>query len=92
MMGPLLSSMKKHILFEHPVAWCRWTNANLTLATKDQRKKKSKKRYFVGYGAIINHFGSTKDDVKQKQFMENLLLFVAKMYMPIFIVENQWLK
>jgi hypothetical protein len=58
-MGPLLCSMKKHILFEHPIAWCKWTNANLTFATKDQRKKKSEKRTIVGYGAIINHFGST---------------------------------
>jgi hypothetical protein len=84
--------MKKHISFEHPVVWCRWINVNLTLATKYQCKKKSNKRTIVGYGAIINHFGSTtpykKNDVGQKQFMENLLLFVAKMYMPISIVEN----
>jgi hypothetical protein len=95
-MGPLLCFMKKHISFEHPVVWCRWTNVNLTLATKYQHTKKSKKRTIVRYGAIINHFGSTtpyrKDNVGQKQSMENLLLFVAKMYMPISTVENQWLK
>jgi hypothetical protein len=47
--------MKKHISFEHPIAWCRWINANLTLVTKDQHRKESKKRIIVGYGAIINH-------------------------------------
>jgi hypothetical protein len=26
------------------------------------------------------------------KFMDDLLLFVAKAYMPIFVVENQWLK
>ncbi len=27
-------------------------------------------------------------DLGQKKFMENLLLFVTKGYMPIFVVEN----
>jgi len=47
--------------------------------------------YIVGYGAITNHFGNTtlcKEDLGQKEFMENLFLFVAKGYMPISIVEN----
>jgi hypothetical protein len=39
-----------------------------------------------------NHFGNNtpyKEDLGQKKFMEkNLLLFVAKGYMPIFVVEN----
>jgi hypothetical protein len=33
-----------------------------------------------------------KEDLGQKKFMEDLLLFVAKSYMPIFVVENQWLR
>jgi len=39
-----------------------------------------------------NHFGNNipyKEDLGQKKFMEkNLLLFVAKGYMPIFVVKN----
>jgi hypothetical protein len=31
-------------------------------------------------------------DLGQKNFMEDLFLFVAKGYMPIFVVENQWLR
>jgi hypothetical protein len=33
-----------------------------------------------------------KEDLGQKKFMEDLLLFLAKSYMPISIVENQWLR
>ncbi len=33
-----------------------------------------------------------KDDEKQQKIMEDLLLFIAKAYMPIFIIENQWLR
>ncbi len=60
---------------------------------EELHKEKSKNRFVIGYGAIIDHFGNgnpyKKDDA---QFMEDLLLFVAKAYMLISIVENQWLK
>jgi hypothetical protein len=62
---------------------------------EEQQWEKSKKMYVVGYGAITDHFQSItpykKDDVQQLKFKEDLLLFVAKAYMPISIVENQWL-
>jgi hypothetical protein len=84
--------MRKNISFEHLLAWGRWTSVNLILATKDQDQAKSKKRTIVGYGAITDHFGNTthykKDDAGHKQFMEDLLLFVAKTYICISIVEN----
>lgn len=52
---------------------------------------KNPKKNVVGYGAIINHFGSTnpykKDDAQQLKFKEELL-FVAKAYMPISIMES----
>ncbi len=63
----MTTSMKKNILFEHLVAWGRWTNVNLTLAAKDRHQEKFKQRIVVGYGAITDHFGSTtpyrKNDV-----------------------------
>ncbi len=69
---------------------------NLNLATKDdQCREKFKHRSIVGYGAITNHFGTTipyKEDLGQKKFMESLFLFIAKGYMPISVVENQWLR
>jgi len=87
--------MRKIFFSKHPIAWGRWTIANLTFIMKDQHLEKSKQRIVVGYGAITDHFKSTilykKDDAGQKQFMKDLL-FVAKMYMPISIVENLWLK
>jgi hypothetical protein len=33
-----------------------------------------------------------KDDAQQQKIMEGLLLFITKIYMPIFIVESQWLR
>jgi hypothetical protein len=85
--------MKKYVTFEHGDAWARWKSVNLNLVVKDdQCREKSKHRFVVGYGAITNHFGSTipykKEDLGQKKFMEDLLLFIAKSYTPIFVVEN----
>jgi hypothetical protein len=46
----------------------------------------------ISYGAITNHFGVVnfykKDDAPQQKFMEDLLLFVAKAYMYISMVEK----
>jgi hypothetical protein len=33
-----------------------------------------------------------KNDAQQQKFMEDLLLFVAKAYMPISIAKSQWLR
>ncbi len=32
-----ITSMKKHVTFEHGDAWARWKNVNLNLATKDDQ-------------------------------------------------------
>jgi hypothetical protein len=83
--------MKKHVTSEHGDAWARWKNVNLNLVVEDgQCREKSKHRFVVGYGAITDHFGSTtpyiKEDLGQKKFMEDLLLFVAKGYMLILLL------
>jgi hypothetical protein len=86
--------MKKHILVEHPTTWHKWKNSHLVLVAKEQHQEKSKRRFSVSSEAITNHFGNTnlekKDDAQQKKSMEDL--FVAKVYMLIFIVKTQWLK
>jgi hypothetical protein len=49
------------------------------------------KNSIIGYGAITNHFGHGnpyKNDAQQQKFMEDLLLFITKAYMPIYIVES----
>jgi len=46
--------MKKHILVEHIVDWCKWKITNLGLVMEEQQQEKSKKRSTVGYKAIIN--------------------------------------
>jgi len=83
--------MKKYIFIKHPVAWHRWKSANVALDLKEPHLEKSKKRFIIGYGAIIKHFGSVnpykKDDAQQQKFMEDLL-FVAKVYLHISVVES----
>ncbi len=58
---------------------------------EELHQEKSKKRSTIGYVAIIEHFGSAnsykKDDAQQQKFMKDLL-FVAKTYMPISVVES----
>jgi hypothetical protein len=88
--------MKKHILGEHLVAWRKWKSANVAFDLKELHWEKSKQRFVIGYGAITDHFGNgnpyKKDDAQQQKIMEDLLLFVAKAYMPISVEKNQWLR
>jgi hypothetical protein len=88
------TSMKKHVTSKHGNAWAKWKSVNLNLATKDDKcRKKSKHRSVVGYGAITYQFGNItpykKEDLGKQKFMEDLLMFVAKGYMPISVVGNQ---
>jgi hypothetical protein len=64
----------------------------LTFVVEENHWEKGKSRFHVDYGAITKHFGNVnpyqKNVVQQKQFMEDLLFFVAKRYIPIFGMEN----
>jgi hypothetical protein len=61
--------MKKYIFVEHPAGWHMLKSANVALDLKEPHQKKTKKRFVIGYGAIIKHFGSAnpymKDDAQQ---------------------------
>jgi hypothetical protein len=63
----------------------------VVLGLEEPHRKNFKKRFAIGYGAIIEHFGSAnpykKDDAQQQKFMEDLL-FMAKVYLHISIVES----
>jgi hypothetical protein len=67
--------MNKHILGEHLATWHKWKSANVAFDSKKLHQEKSKSRYFIGYGAITNHFGNgksyKKDDARQHKFMED---------------------
>ncbi len=62
---------------------------------EELHRENPKKRSTIGYVVIIEHFGSAnpykKDDAQQQKFMKDLL-FVAKTYMLISVVESQWLR
>ncbi len=55
---PRITFMKKYILGEHLVAWCKWKNVNVAFDLEELHHEKSKKKFAIGYGAIINHFGN----------------------------------
>jgi hypothetical protein len=82
--------MKKYILVEHLIAWHMWKSAIVAFDLEEPHRKKSKKRFAIGYGDIIEHFRSVnpynKDDAQQQKFVEDL--FVAKVYMHILVVES----
>jgi len=65
--------MKKHVLGEHLVVWCKWKSANVAFDL-ELHWEKSKKRFVISYVAIIDHFGNgnpyKKYDAQQQKFME----------------------
>jgi hypothetical protein len=85
-------SMKKHNLVRGLSVWCRWENVNSVHVAKEQCQEKSNNRFGVGYGAITSHFGNVnlhkKFDAQYKKFVKDFLLFIAKAYMPVSIVES----
>jgi hypothetical protein len=48
--------MKKYILNEHLVAWCKWKNVNVAFDSENLHKESPNIFFVIGYGAIINHF------------------------------------
>lgn len=59
-------------------------------------RRPSKKRKIITQYAITNCFGSKnpykKEDMSQQRFLEDLVLYLAKRYRPLTIVENAWLR
>jgi len=43
-------------LGEHLATWCKWKNVNVAFDLEELHWEKSKKKFVIGYGAIINHF------------------------------------
>jgi hypothetical protein len=63
---------------------------------KNHERKPRKKRPCVNGTIIFNFFAAKisykKDDVQQKQFLEDLTLLIFKNHLPMHLVESQWLK
>ncbi len=49
--------MKKHRLGKHLVVRGMGRSANMTFDSKELQQEKFKKRFVMGYEAIIDHFG-----------------------------------
>jgi hypothetical protein len=88
-------SMKKYILTKYLAIWHRWKTTNLALAPEEQQWEISKEKSIVDCGVTTKSFwvnktlqGSRCTTIK---IFKNLL-FVAKVYVPSSIMENQWLR
>ncbi len=88
--------MKNYILVEHSTTWCKWENVKLSFDVKESHQEKSKKIFDIVTGPsqiILRVIILIRRMMhNNKIIMEDLLLLIAKAYMPIFIVENQWLR
>lgn len=90
-----MASMNKHIFSEHPITWWSLNNFNLMFVTKITFKKRQAKIWYWFWGhhkTFWKCLSLQNNYVQQKKFMEDLLIFVAKGCMHIFVVESQWLK
>ena len=89
-----LTSMKNHVMNEHLTEFQRY-KASLT-ELEESARQKTKKRKGVQPSAITEFFAGHKSyhkgDVQQKHFLEDLVLFIAKGYETLAVVESLWLR
>jgi hypothetical protein len=78
---------------EHALDLVKYSMHKSALQGRDSGKRyKCKSRAFVTPSTIINFFGSVrpfkKCHIVQIGFIKNLVLMIAKIYMPLSIVKN----
>jgi hypothetical protein len=86
---------KKHIYVDHCMI-AKIFEERVNNLLKDAKKQLGKKRPHVNGTTISNFFSAKhsykKDDVQEKQFLEDLILLIVRNHLPMHVVENQWLK
>ena len=90
-----ITSMKTHVENEHAEEFSRYVRES-KVDEGDTARQKSKKRKGAPPSSITAYFGNTKpyakNDVQQQRFIEDLVLFIAKGYESLSIVESAWLR
>ena len=91
-----LTSMKNHVMNEHLTEFQRYKATLTVLEESEAARQKTKKRKDVQPSAITEFFAGQKSyhkgDVQQKHFLEDLVLFIAKGYETLAVVESPWLR
>lgn len=92
-----ITSMKKHLDAAHLCEFGHYvTEAKAKATAVGESHQKSKKRKIVQSSQIIDFFSSQQPYKKVEQlqinFITNLVLIIAKGYVPLSIVESQWLR
>jgi hypothetical protein len=87
-----IASMKNHIINEHGAMVSKYKNHRIEEAkSAGLRHEKNKKHMGVAPSTITKYFGSQQPyksfDPMHIHFIENLMLFVAKRYEILFMVE-----
>ena len=87
--------MKTHVKNEHAEELARYKRES-KVDEGETARQKSKKRKGAPPSSITTYFGNTKpyakNDVQQQRFIEDLVLFIAKGYESLSIVESVWLR
>ena len=90
-----ITSMKTHVENEHAEELARYVRESKA-EEGDTARQKTKKRKGAPPSSITAYFGNTKpyakNDVQQQRFLEDLVLFIAKGYESLSIVESAWLR
>ena len=84
--------MKNHVMNEHLTEFQRYKATLTVLEESEAARQKTKKRKDVQPSAITEFFAGQKSyhkgDVQQKHFLEDLVLFIAKGYETLAVVES----
>ena len=90
-----ITSMKTHVENEHAEELARYVRESKA-EEGDTARQKTKKRKGAPPSSITAYFENTKpyakNDVQQQHFLEDLVLFIAKGYESLSIVESAWLR
>ncbi len=88
--------LKEHVDANHVVLANRFEEEMNSPLGKILEKQPTKKRPNVSNFEISKFFGVKdllkRDDVQQKQFLQDLTVLVVKSHLPIQFVDNTWLK
>jgi hypothetical protein len=88
-------ALRKQINSYHPNIFLN-SKKKINCPLKEDERQPSKKRSNVSSNSISLFFATKepfkKDDVQQKQSLEDLTLLIVKNHLPLQLVESSWLK
>ena len=89
-------AMKKHVEVEHFISSKRYAKEICSQVRSPSYLQPTKKRPGLPPSSIVEFFGFVepfrKDNEQQKAFLEDLVLWVIKSYLPLRVVEGIWLQ